>query len=55
MFWLYIYNHHQAEHRTIIKKSINLMFIDPCIVILKLVERTNKMQPCSRMYYSNVS
>ena len=23
--------------------------------ILKLIERTNKMQPCSRIYYSNVS
>jgi len=22
---------------------------------IKLVERTNKMRPCSRIYYSNVS
>jgi len=22
---------------------------------INLIERTNKMQPCSRMYYSNVS
>jgi hypothetical protein len=22
---------------------------------VKLIERTNKMQPCSRIYYSNVS
>jgi len=23
--------------------------------MLNLIERTNKMRPCSRMYYSNVS
>jgi len=27
----------------------------PYVHIIKLIEITNKMQPCSRIYYSNVS
>jgi len=33
--------------------SLILIFIDPCIVVL-IVEITNKMQLCNRIYYSNV-
>ena len=58
---------HPANRMDVVVKLLKMQLMPPDVVVkgtngvdyndcsIKLIEKTNKMQPCSRIYYSNVS